>query len=486
MNEKISLQDLVVLLTEKSGIIPKDAETLVKECFDIMEEGLINDKFLKIRNLGTFKLAWAEDCESVDASTGEKVLIPAHYEVTFSPDIELSQIVNAPYASMEITEIEENEYLEKINDELNDSDDEIEDKINENSAKSAYFWGRPETQKQPDRINVEDEPKEPQKAPGIIEARREEPKIIEVKQEEPEITESEPEEPQEEPEITEAELEEPQEKPEITESDPEEPQEKPEITEADPEEPQEKPETIEPEPEEPEVMKIEEEKPEDKKEEAFENKNNEFENEEENEPEYNELYDEDHNGNGANKVFFWLLVLIISGLILVFAGRYFYSNNSTSESDSIPVFSNSVTRPERIDSLETVQEDGSTTTPVVDVQKKNQTQNLSEAKTPTPPETNPATAQEPQKNESQPAKIGVGQYMIHPGERLNIIALRIYGHKAFWVYLYDENRAVINNPDVVDPGTVINIPPAEKYGIDKDNPESINKALYLQQQYKTH
>jgi nucleoid-associated protein YgaU len=51
---------------------------------------------------------------------------------------------------------------------------------------------------------------------------------------------------------------------------------------------------------------------------------------------------------------------------------------------------------------------------------------------------------------------------------LNTIALREYGHKAFWVYIYNENRKRIGNPDIIEPGMVINIPPAAKYGINAD------------------
>ncbi|MDR0613321.1 MAG: HU family DNA-binding protein [Dysgonamonadaceae bacterium] len=398
MNEIISLQDLVVRLTEKFNSNPDDAETLVKKCFDIMEEGLVNDKFLKIRNLGTFKLAWVEDSESVVVSTGEKVLIPAHYTVTFSPDIELSEIVNAPYASMETAEIEETGYRERIEDALDDSDDE--DEVNENSAQSGYFWSRPETPQKPESMVPEDKPTEPGKKPEVV---------------------AEPEKPQEEPEIIEV-------KPEITEK----------------------------------VSETTEVKPEDKKEEKFEN-------EEEEEPEYYEPYDEDHSWIQANKGLFRFLVLIISGLILFFAGRYFYPKIQTASiADSVSVYSSSTGRTEHTgaESQEPAKENDSATTPAVDTQPKNQ-------------------PQETQKVERQPAKKHIDtHYTILEGERLNIIALREYGHKAFWVYIYDENREVIYDPDRIEPGTVIYIPPMEKYGIDKDNPESVNKALILQQQYK--
>lgn len=63
---------------------------------------------------------------------------------------------------------------------------------------------------------------------------------------------------------------------------------------------------------------------------------------------------------------------------------------------------------------------------------------------------------------------------------LTRMAKKHYGHKDFWVYIYEENKAKINNPNTVPPGTILVIPPASKYGIDANNPESVKKAHELQ------
>ena len=59
---------------------------------------------------------------------------------------------------------------------------------------------------------------------------------------------------------------------------------------------------------------------------------------------------------------------------------------------------------------------------------------------------------------------------------LTRMARRHYGNGHFWVYIYEENRNVIKNPNNVRPGTVVVIPDAKKYGIDKDNPQSVETA----------
>lgn len=48
---------------------------------------------------------------------------------------------------------------------------------------------------------------------------------------------------------------------------------------------------------------------------------------------------------------------------------------------------------------------------------------------------------------------------------LTTMARQHYGRKIFWVYIYEENKAVISDPDNIAPNTVVVIPPAEKYGI---------------------
>lgn len=61
---------------------------------------------------------------------------------------------------------------------------------------------------------------------------------------------------------------------------------------------------------------------------------------------------------------------------------------------------------------------------------------------------------------------------------LTTLADKYYGSQWFWVYIYEENKAIISDPNNMEPGTEVVIPPAEKYGIDADDPASIKKAQY--------
>ncbi len=59
---------------------------------------------------------------------------------------------------------------------------------------------------------------------------------------------------------------------------------------------------------------------------------------------------------------------------------------------------------------------------------------------------------------------------------LTTMARKYYGNYRFWVYIYLENSGIISDPNRIKPGTAVVIPPAEKYGIDASDPESVEKA----------
>ena len=69
---------------------------------------------------------------------------------------------------------------------------------------------------------------------------------------------------------------------------------------------------------------------------------------------------------------------------------------------------------------------------------------------------------------------------VQPGDRLTVFALKKYGHKAFWVYIYQENKSKIKDPNNLPVGITIVLSPAKKYEINPRDTNSINKALELQ------
>ena len=63
--------------------------------------------------------------------------------------------------------------------------------------------------------------------------------------------------------------------------------------------------------------------------------------------------------------------------------------------------------------------------------------------------------------------------------KLTALALKYYGHKDFWVYIYEANKERIDDPEHLMTGTLIRIPKLDKKLIDPKNPKCISKAKDL-------
>lgn len=70
---------------------------------------------------------------------------------------------------------------------------------------------------------------------------------------------------------------------------------------------------------------------------------------------------------------------------------------------------------------------------------------------------------------------------IEPGSTLRNISLKYYGHKSFWVYIYEENKDKIKNANNVPLGTKLIIPFPAKYGINPQDKASIDTAKQKEQ-----
>lgn len=96
-----SLSILVRVLAEKNNMTISEAETFIKQMFEVANSVMQADKQLKIRWLGTFKVMSVKDRESVDVNTGERIIIGGRDKITFTPDNILKEIVNKPFAQFE-------------------------------------------------------------------------------------------------------------------------------------------------------------------------------------------------------------------------------------------------------------------------------------------------------------------------------------------------------------------------------------------------
>lgn len=137
MSNKQLFQDMVDELAASTNIKKKDAEEFLKSFFSTLEEGLMQDKVVKINGLGTFKLIEVEARTSVDVNTGKSFIIKEHYKLSFTPDARLKDAVNKPFANFEPVEA----------DCPGDSETEVvHSKPNETKTSQPEIQSQPETE----------------------------------------------------------------------------------------------------------------------------------------------------------------------------------------------------------------------------------------------------------------------------------------------------------------------------------------------------
>src|SRR5690554_4971247 len=119
---KINTSDWVELLAQQADISKKDADDFIKTLISVIEETLLSKDFIKINELGTFKLQWNAPRKSVDVNTGEDIVIDGYYRVAFTPDVQLRELANEPYAHLEAVVIDEIEEGQKVKKEADDTD----------------------------------------------------------------------------------------------------------------------------------------------------------------------------------------------------------------------------------------------------------------------------------------------------------------------------------------------------------------------------
>ena len=98
---KSNISRLAKSISSKHGLTQAEAERFISKMFEVANEGLHEDKLLKIKWLGTFKVAPVKDRESVDVNTGERIVIEGRDKISFTPDNILKEIVNKPFAQFE-------------------------------------------------------------------------------------------------------------------------------------------------------------------------------------------------------------------------------------------------------------------------------------------------------------------------------------------------------------------------------------------------
>ena len=455
MNKKLTFPELAELLSVATNTSKRMSELFLRELFATIAQSLIEGDSVKVKGLGVFKVSDVSSRKSIDVNTGQAIEIAGHKKITFTPDKSMAEAVNASFACFEAVVLDDdvtNEMIQEIDDEV--------------AAPLAGATSQSETEELPaENAASAEEPIETVEVPEETAENTVTPPPFNISEIESGSTapEPEPEEEVEEPTVAvESEPAEP-----VEESQPE-----PEVAEPEPEEvvileevPAEAAEAEEPQPE-PDgqetgvqpIADMPQEQPEaavDQQEDNSEELGGEEDSyDEDKHRRYRGRHRRHHSKSWYERNSFGLgfMAGALTGIAFAVAALLYLDNYGYI----------TITR----NKIETVRPAKEEVVEIVDSIDTHMAADTVASRTEAP-ETEPA------KPADKPAVV---TDTVRTGNFLSRMARRFYGNSHFWVYIYEENRAKITNPNNVPEGTVVVIPPAEKYGIDAQNPESVEKA----------
>ena len=98
---KVSITELASKLMEKHDLKRTEAELFIRQFVGVINDGLKNDKSVKVKGLGTFKVQAVSARKSVDVNTGEAIVIEGRDKISFTAEAVMRDLVNAPFAQFE-------------------------------------------------------------------------------------------------------------------------------------------------------------------------------------------------------------------------------------------------------------------------------------------------------------------------------------------------------------------------------------------------
>ncbi len=107
----MTIKDIARIIVARHQLTNAEAENFVTMVVEVINEGLLRDRQVKIKGFGTFKLQAMKERSSVNVNTGEKVVIGEHDKITFTPDNVMKDIINKPFAHFETVLVDDNSPL---------------------------------------------------------------------------------------------------------------------------------------------------------------------------------------------------------------------------------------------------------------------------------------------------------------------------------------------------------------------------------------
>ena len=436
---KITNSNILSVFRKQIGISKADEIAFAEAFQSIFEEALLQDKILKISGLGTFKLIPVESRKSVNVNTGEEIEIAGHYKLTFTPDASLKDKINEPLAHLETVELDADVVIE--------SQDEVQniisqDNVVEENQESVQQQDDPLQKLAEQALELKDILADIQGlgglSNGLAEEKIEEEQIVETIVEKENVNE----------EVVVEEV--------VVEKQEDAKSEEPQIAIVD--------------------TSIVEETPKSQLSASTSVSGQDI---------INAINKEDSLPDSKHsKGWIWAAVVLFLGIIglLVYQNLDFFAPTEDTEIDTltvtvveeaepmeeiIPQIEDSVLCADlEMDSIEVVEPQNQIDTIVVDKTSPIYSEQFSDIF-----------------NRKREYTEFIDTVVLNEGSRLTWISLKQYGHKDYWVYIYEANRDIVKNPNAIKIGTKLRIPKLAEELIDATNPETIEYARYLHDVY---
>jgi nucleoid DNA-binding protein len=129
MNEKISFDQIINTLVQRSSLNKSFARLFLKEMTTVIQQGLLRDSVVNLTGLGIFKLRNVPARLGRNIQTGESFTIAAHRKVLFKPEKHLREYINRNYQHLKATYFDDQENFDFAGDYLAESDKTMDSAI---------------------------------------------------------------------------------------------------------------------------------------------------------------------------------------------------------------------------------------------------------------------------------------------------------------------------------------------------------------------
>lgn len=110
----IKIQDLAKIVAERHNKSEEEVTTFLDALVDVLLNGLHQEKVVKIKGLGTFKVTTVKERASINVNSGEPVVIEGHDKISFLPDTSMRDLVNKPFSQFETVPVNDGVEFEDI------------------------------------------------------------------------------------------------------------------------------------------------------------------------------------------------------------------------------------------------------------------------------------------------------------------------------------------------------------------------------------